>query len=102
MSLRDEALSYCRFCNLSVCSCLAFTDKTKIYHGIEQVCVKRRNWITRVLISLQKEQFSAMKQKLGTGGTYFRDRVQLRGKIRDRVQRLLQQIGFKKVLTQVQ
>ena len=43
---------------------------------------------------MDKEQFSSLKEKLGTGGSYFKDHVELRGRVKSRVKEVLTKFNY--------
>jgi translation initiation factor 1 (eIF-1/SUI1) len=90
-----KANKTCTYCNLLNCKCLFTVKKSKFYGSIVEQYLKKKKWVTRIKVELEKEEFSALKEKLGTGGTYSKFQISLRGKVEKRSKILLSQMGYK-------
>lgn len=94
--LDSIGLKTCIYCNvvLKLCSCPTSLTLDKVVSQILEKPIKRNKWITTIYTSMSKDEYILMKNKLGTGGTYSADKVELRGKVLDRVKKILISRGY--------
>ena len=85
----------CIYCNFptELCFCPHQSNKSKLVSEIREKSFKKK-WVTEIIGSIDKEDFKTLKDKLGTGGKYFVDKIELRGKITDRCLDLLKKLGY--------
>ena len=57
--------------------------------------IKGKMWLTVVeVVDMSKEEFVVIKEKLGTGGSYFKDKIELRGRVANRLVQLLDYFNY--------
>jgi translation initiation factor 1 (eIF-1/SUI1) len=94
--LESIGLKTCIYCNvvIKLCSCPTSLTPDRVVSQIVEKSIKRNKWITTVYTNMSKDEYILMKNKLGTGGTYSADKIELRGKVLDRVKKILLTRGY--------
>lgn len=91
-----NGLKTCIYCNSIIknCSCPTSLSLEKIVSQIIEKPIKRNKWITTIYTHMTKDEYIVLKNKLGTGGTHNADKIELRGKVLERVKKLLSSRGY--------
>lgn len=85
----------CVFCNEYTGECVCpLEGKTKLIFSIGEKILKKKKWITTVYGQIDKKDFKTLKDKIGTGGNHFQDKIQLRGCVAMRVKNLLKEMDY--------
>lgn len=84
----------CVHCNFTTCVCPTAKESNKVISVIKENQIKGQKWSTDVYGDIDKDTFSTLKKILGTGGTYQKNHVSLRGKIHYRVKNVLLTLGY--------
>lgn len=88
---------HCSYCNFlpAYCNCPLVTQKgNKNIKSIKERIIKNKLWVTEIEGSISILDFKCIKSKLGTGGLYEPQKVQVRGKVAERVSKLLLTLGY--------
>ena len=89
--------TFCKLCNYSQnkCICSLCTTGTKIITNIEQRRVKRKKFITVLHGEITKNEFKQIKDQVGTGGKYIEGKIQLRGRMSEKIRKVLESLNYK-------
>ena len=89
-------LKTCIYCNMhtKLCVCPTSLSSEKIVSQILEKPLKRNKWVTVIYANITKDEYTILKDKLGTGGKYYTDKVELRGKVLERVKKMLISRGY--------
>lgn len=80
--------------NSKSCICPKSVSTQKVVSQIIEKPLKRNKWVTVIYAVMPKDQYIVLKDKLGTGGKYYTDKVELRGKVLERVKKMLLSRGY--------
>jgi len=96
MDLSVLKANLCLFCGLPRCNgCKCpFDYRSELISNIKEERKKRNIWVTIISGIITKEHFKSLKTGLGTGGTYFQNKILLRGQLLLRVIPYLEKLGY--------
>jgi len=89
--------TFCKLCNYAQnkCICSLCTTGVKIITNIEQRRVKRKKFITILHGNITKNEFKQIKDHVGTGGKYIEGKIQLRGRMSEKIRKVLESLNYK-------
>lgn len=93
--LELNEIKTCIYCNLITSHCICpIKTYDKLVSQINEKLIKKGKWITTIYSSLNKYEYKMLKDKLGTGGTYNPQKIELRGKVSSRATKILESLGY--------